>query len=60
MKFAKDIKKYYDDELWSPGICFYLDAKYFIHKTNLMDQARAPKIFVWRKKNERLLRVVLH
>ena len=23
MKFAKDIKKYYDDGLWSSGICFY-------------------------------------
>ena len=29
MKFAKVIKKYYDDELWSSAICFYLDAKHF-------------------------------
>ena len=54
MKFAKDIKKYYDDGLWSSGICFYLDAKHFIHKTNPMDQAKAPKSLVWRKKNEGL------
>ena len=54
MKFAKDIKKYYDTGLWSSGICFDLDAKYFIYKTNLMDQAKAPKSLVWRKKNEGL------
>ena len=56
MKFAKDIKKYYDDGLWSSGICFYLDAKHFIHKTNPMDQAKAPKDLVWRKKNEDLIK----
>ena len=55
MKFAKDIKKYYDDGLRLSGICFYLDAKHFIHKTNPMDQARAPKSLVWRKKNEGLI-----
>ena len=54
MKFAKYIKKYYDDGLWSSGICFYLDAKHFIHKTNPMDQAKAPKSLVRRKKNEGL------
>ena len=54
MKFAKDIKKYYDTGLWSSGICFDLDAKHFIYKTNLMDQATAPKSLVWRKKNEGL------
>ena len=50
MKLAKDIKTYYDDGLWSSGICFYLDAKHFMHKTNPMDQAKAPKCLVWRKK----------
>ena len=57
MKFAKDITKYYDDGLWSSGICFYLDAKHFIHKTNPMDLAKAPKSLVWRKKNEGLFNV---
>ena len=52
MKFAKDITNYYGDGLWSSGICFYLDSKHFIHKTNPMDQAKAPKSLVWRKKNE--------
>ena len=54
MKFAKDIKKYYDDGLWSSVICFYLDAKHFIHKINAMNQAKAPKSLFWRKKNEGL------
>ena len=56
MKFAKGIKKYYDDGLWSSRICFYFDAKYFIHKTNLMDQAKAPQRLVWRKTNEDLIK----
>ena len=49
-------KKYYDEKLCSSAICFYLDAKHFIHKTNPMDQAMAPKYLVWRKKNERLIK----
>ena len=57
MKFAKDIKKYYDDGLWSSEICFYLDAKHFIHKANPIDEAKAPKSLVWRKKNEGLAKV---
>ena len=56
IKFAKDIKKYYDDRLWSSWICFYLDAKHFIHKTNPIDQAKAPKSLVWRKRNEVLIK----
>ena len=53
MNFAKDIKKYYDDVLCSSGgISFYLDAKNFTHKTNPMDQAKAPKSLVWSKENE--------
>ena len=51
MKFAKDMTKYYDDGLWLSGTCFYLDTKHFIHKTNPMDQTKAPKSLVWRKKN---------
>ena len=54
VKFAKDIKKYNEDGLWSSGICFYLDAKHFIPKTNPLDQAKAPKSLVWRKKDEGL------
>ena len=59
MKFAKYIKKYYDDGLWSSGICFYLDAKHFIHKTNPMDQQRPQKVWSGEKKMKALLRVAL-
>ena len=57
IKFAKDMRKYFDNQLQSSGICFYLDVKHFIHKINLMDQVKAPKSLVWRKKNE--IKVVL-
>ena len=30
----KDIKKRYGDGVWSSRICFYFDAKHFIHKTS--------------------------
>ena len=56
LRFAEDINKYYDDGLRLSGICFYLDAKHFIHKTNPMDQAKAPKSLVWRKENEGLIK----
>ena len=46
MKFVKDIKMYYDNGLWSSRICFYLDAKHFIHKAYLMDQAKASKSLI--------------
>ena len=41
--------------MWWSGICFYLDAKHFTHKTNPMYQAKAPKRLVLRKKNEDLI-----
>ena len=56
VKFSKDLKRYYDDGLWSSGRCFYLDAKHFIRKTNPMDQAKAPKSLIWRKKGEGLVK----
>ena len=51
-EICKRHKNYYDSGLRSSGICFYLHAKHFIRKINPMDQAKAPKILVWRKKNE--------
>ena len=54
MKFVKDIKKYYDNALWWSAICFDLNAKHFISKTDPMDLAKAPESLVWRKKNEGL------
>ena len=41
----------------SSGICFYLDAKHFMHKTNPIDEAKDPKSLVRRKKNEGLAKV---
>ena len=52
LKFTKYIKKYDDSVLRSSGICYYLDAKHFIHKLNPTNQANAPKSLVWRKKNK--------
>ena len=40
MKFSKYVKMYYEDGLRSSGICFYLDAKHFIHKANPMAQTK--------------------
>ena len=60
IKFAKEIRQYYEDGLCLFGICFNLDANHFIHKRNPMDQAKAPKCSIWRKKMMKvLLRVVL-
>ena len=47
---------HYEDGSWFSRICFYLDAKHFIHKTNTMYQAKSPKHSVWRKKNEGLVK----
>lgn len=53
-QFARKMKKDYNTDIWKTGIAFYLDATSFIHKTNPLDQARAPKTRVWRKKTEGL------
>ena len=39
-------------EFWRKNITFYLDVTGFQFKTILLDQARAPKARVWRKKQE--------
>ena len=59
MKFANDIRKYYDDGLWSSGICFYLDATHFIHKANPMSQARLQKVWSGEIKMKALFRFLL-
>ena len=38
------------------GICFYLDTMDFIHKPNPMEQVKALKRLVWKKKNEDLIK----
>ena len=54
LNFARKVIRNYDENLWTEGISFYLDGKSFVHKTNLLDQARAPSARVWQKKNEGL------
>lgn len=54
LKFARKIKREYDDSLWTEQIAFFLDAVSFIHKFNPADQARAPWGRIWRKETEGL------
>ena len=56
LNYARKVIRNYDENLWTEGVSFYLDGKSFIHKTNPLDQARAPSARVWRKKNEGLRR----
>ena len=44
----------YPPNVWTDSIAFYPDGVSFVHKTNPMDQARAPNGRVWRKKSEGL------
>lgn len=54
IKFAKSIRREYSRDLWTDDICFYLDGKSFIYKSNPKDQARAPRAKEWRKTGEGL------
>ena len=54
VKFAKLCKKIYPCDFWTNKVAFYLDGTGFAHKTNPLDQARAPKGRTWRKKTEGL------
>ena len=54
VKFAKYMKANYSQEIWKEGIAFYLDGTGFTYKRIPLDQARAPKACVWRKKSEGL------
>ena len=54
VKFAKYMKANYSQEIWTEEIAFYLYGTGFTYKRNLLDQARAPKVRVWRKKFEGL------
>jgi len=52
--FARNIKANYSRNLFTSGVAFYLDGTSFVHKINPLDQARAPKTRVWRRKSEGL------
>ena len=49
--FAKKVREEYNKELWTQKIPFYLDGVAFEHKTNPLDQARAPTGRIYRKKS---------
>ncbi len=55
VKFARAMLSQYSDDIWQNGIAFYLDGVSFVHKTNPLDQAKAPSGRIWRKKSEGLL-----
>ena len=48
------MKANYLPTVWTDNLAFYLGGVSFVYKTNLTDQARAPKGRVWRKKSEDL------
>ena len=52
LKFARKIKRDYTEDVWTKEISFYLDGTAFAYKRNPLDQARAPRGRIWRKKSE--------
>ena len=48
------MKANYTQEIWTKEIAFYLYGTGFTYKRNPLDQVRAPKARVWRKKSEGL------
>lgn len=54
IKFAKDMLQHHTEQYWKSGVAFYLDGIGLVHKTNPMEETRAPKARVWRKKSEGL------
>ena len=55
LRFAKKYIKR-PASFWTDGVAFFLDAVAFVHKTNPLDQARAPKSRVYRQPSEGLTR----
>ena len=54
VEFARKIQAEYSPSVWTDSVAFYLDGVSFVYKTNPLDQARAPKGRVWRKRSEGL------
>ena len=53
-QFARTVQRSYSKDFFKTDICFYLDGVSFYHKSNPMNDARAPHGKVWRKRNEGL------
>lgn len=56
LQYARKMERYEKSHpnFWTDEIAFYLDGVSFVHKTNPMSAAMAPKARVWRKKSEGL------
>ena len=54
-QFARTVQRSYTKEFFQRDICFYLDGVSFYHKSNPMNDAKAPHGKVWRKRNEGLI-----
>ena len=54
LQFARKMKRDYRLDVWTKQIGFYLDGVSFVYKRNPLDQARAPKARIWRRKDEGL------
>ena len=48
-QFARTVQRSYSKDFFKTDICFYLDGVSFYHKSNAMNDARAPYGKVWRK-----------
>ena len=55
VEFAQKMQAEYSPSVWTDSVSFYLDGVSFVYKTNSLDQARAPKGRVWRKRSEGLI-----
>ena len=51
---ARRVKSKLPASFWTEGISFYLDGAPFVHKSNLLDQARCSNVMIWRKRSEGL------
>ena len=54
VEFARKMQGEYSPSVWRDYVVFHLDGVSFVYKTNPLDQARAPKGRVWRKRSEGL------
>lgn len=52
--FSRKMREDFSTDVWTKEIAFYLDGTAFAYKRNPLDQARAPRARVWRKKSEGL------
>ena len=50
VEFARKMQENYPPTVWTDNLAFYLDGVSFVYERNPMNQARAPKGRVWRKK----------